>query len=119
MNSHPSYDVIIIGGFGHVGLPLGIVLADCGLRVGLLDIDTSKRSMIEAGTMPFIEYDAEPILKRVIGKSLTVCSDLKEIASAKAIIITIGTPVDEYLSPKMRPFFELADKMTPYLSKEH
>lgn len=114
----PSYDVIIIGGFGHVGLPLGIAFADSGLRVGLLDIDTSKRPMIEAGTMPFIEYDAEPILKRVIGKSLTVCDDLKEIASAKTIIITIGTPVDEYLSPKTRPFFELADKMAPYLSKE-
>lgn len=115
----PSRDVIIIGGFGHVGLPLGIVLADSGLTVGLLDIDQSKRSMIEAGSMPFIEYDAEPILKKVIGKSLTVCDGLQDIASAKIIIITIGTPVDEYLSPKTRPFFELADKMAPYLTKDH
>ena len=36
MNARPdttSYDIAIVGGCGHVGLPLGLALADTGLRV--------------------------------------------------------------------------------------
>ncbi len=108
-------DVTIIGGFGHVGLPLGIVLASKGLKVSLYDIDTSKRPIIESGTMPFTEYGAEPLLREVIGKTLFITDDLSSVAESKIIIITIGTPVDEYLSPKARPLFELAEKMVPHL----
>src|SRR5260370_7175409 len=35
----PALDVVIIGGCGHVGLPLGLAFADRGLRVRLHDID--------------------------------------------------------------------------------
>ena len=34
--------VVIVGGCGHVGLPLGLVLASRGARVTLLDIDAAK-----------------------------------------------------------------------------
>ncbi|MGK7873262.1 MAG: nucleotide sugar dehydrogenase [Xenococcaceae cyanobacterium] len=115
MNSDLCYDVIIIGGFGHVGLPLGIVLADAGLHVALFDIDQNKRATIEAGEMPFIEYDAEPILRKVMGKSLHIADDLSDINRSESVIITIGTPVDEYLNPKTRPILELAEQLTGYL----
>lgn len=113
-----DYDVLIIGGFGHVGLPLGITLADAGLQVRLYDLNTALRPSIEAGTMPFIEYGAEPVLQKVIGKTLHVANDLSEAAGARNIIITIGTPVDEYLSPKTRGLFDLADSLLPHLSGE-
>jgi UDP-N-acetyl-D-mannosaminuronic acid dehydrogenase len=114
-----TYDVAIIGGFGHVGLPLGIVLADAGFRVALYDTNTRLAPLIEAGTMPFIEHDAGPLLKRTIGKTLFVSKSLADAAQAKKIIITIGTPVDEYLSPKTRPLFELADALAPHLTSDH
>ncbi len=109
------FDVIIIGGFGHVGLPLGITLADAGVRVLLYDVDAAKRPLIEAGRMPFIEHDAEPILKRVIGKTLHVADRLADVARAETVIITIGTPVDGYLNPVLRPMFELAEAMAAHL----
>lgn len=112
-------DVLIIGGFGHVGLPMGIVLADCGLKTLLLDLNTALRPTIEAGKMPFIEYDAEPILQRVIGKTLFVADSLQDIARVKNIIVTIGTPVDEYLSPKTQPMFTLLDQLLPYITEDH
>ena len=37
-----EFDVTIVGGLGHVGLPLGIVFADKGLKVCLCDIDKKK-----------------------------------------------------------------------------
>lgn len=110
-------DIVIIGGFGHVGLPLGITLAHAGYQVGLVDTNTALRPAIEAGTMPFIEYGAEPLLKETIGKTLHVC-DLKDAARARVIVVTIGTPVDEYLSPKLRPLFALADTLLPHLNKD-
>ena len=96
MSDPDRYDVIIIGGFGHVGLPLGIVLADVGLKVGLYDIDETRRAAIEAGRMPFIEHDAEPVLKRVLGRSLHIVNSLSKVNRAEIVLITVGTPVDEY-----------------------
>jgi len=113
-----EFDVVIIGGFGHVGLPLGITLADAGFTVGLYDIDASKCRVIEAGKMPFTEYGAEPILKRVIGDTLFVSPDIDCVSRARVIIITIGTPIDEYLSPRTAPLFVLADSLLPHLSAD-
>jgi UDP-N-acetyl-D-mannosaminuronic acid dehydrogenase len=119
MTVNDRYDVIIIGGFGHVGLPLGIVLADVGYQVALYDIDKGKRATIEAGKMPFMEHGAEPILKQVIGKRLHLVNDLSGVAHSKVVFITIGTPVDEYLNPKTRPILELAEQLTSYLRGDH
>ena len=110
-----NYDVVIIGGLGHVGLPLGLVWADAGLTVGALDLDESKKKQVNAGTMPFLEHGAEPILKRVVGKKFFVLNQLSEIATAKAVLITIGTPVDEYLTPQLLVITRLADSLIPHL----
>jgi UDP-N-acetyl-D-mannosaminuronate dehydrogenase len=40
--------VVIVGGCGHVGLPLGIVLASRGVTVTLLDIDAAKIETVNA-----------------------------------------------------------------------
>ena len=36
-------DVVVVGGCGHVGLPLGLAFADRGLNVALFDLN--KRSI--------------------------------------------------------------------------
>ncbi len=115
----PKYDIVIIGGFGHVGLPLGIVLADSGLQVALYDINSKMRPVIESGKMPFIEYDAEPMLQRVINKNLHIRDDLAVVAESDIALIVLGTPVDEYMSPKTRPLFELATSLVPHLRDGH
>jgi len=113
------FDIVIIGGLGHVGLPLGLVFAQAGLRVCLYDIDPTKARLVKKGIMPFIEYGAEPILKKVIksGK-LKVSLDTKCISKAKFVIIAIGTPVDEYLNPKTHAFLTHISKFKKYLHRE-
>ena len=56
-------DVVIIGGLGHVGLPLGIAFAEKGLKVCLYDTDTKNAELVKNGIMPFIEYGADPLLE--------------------------------------------------------
>lgn len=112
-------DVVIVGGLGHVGLPLGLAFADKGLRVCLYDIDQKKADVVKQGVMPFIEYDAEPILKKVLKKgNLEISPNINSVSKARYVIIAIGTPVDEYLNPKTRVFLELFAKLKEYLHKD-
>jgi UDP-N-acetyl-D-mannosaminuronic acid dehydrogenase len=53
-----NYDICIFGGLGHVGLPLGIVLADNGFKVLLYDNNEENLKIVSEGKMPFIEYGA-------------------------------------------------------------
>ena len=48
-------DVAVIGGCGHVGLPLGLAFADRGLDVVLHDIDPVAVDKVNARRMPFGE----------------------------------------------------------------
>lgn len=63
-----------------------------------------------------MEHGAEPILQRVLNKKFFVLKDVSEIAKAKAVLITIGTPVDEYLTPQLMVITKLADQLIPHLS---
>lgn len=110
-----NYDIIIIGGLGHVGLPLGLVWADTGLTVGAYDLDGAKAKELQAGRMPFLEHGAEPILRRVLGKKFFLVEDLAEISNSRAVLITIGTPVDEYLTPQLMVVTRVADQLAPHL----
>jgi UDP-N-acetyl-D-mannosaminuronic acid dehydrogenase len=111
------YDVAIVGGAGHVGLPLAIVLADAGLRVLSYDIDTSALDTVRSGVMPFIEYDAEPLLKKTLADGmLRLSSDPRELGDADVVIIAVGTPIDEYLNPHLRALLDLIAQLRQYLT---
>jgi len=112
-------DVFILGGCGHVGLPLGLSFARAGFKVNLYDIDPDRANAVRAGRMPFLEYGAQDILGQVLGNRLHVVDSLSAVGQASCIVITIGTPVDEYLKPKVSPLFELIDQLSQYLRPGH
>jgi len=108
-------DVCVVGGCGHVGLPLAITFADSGLRVGIYDIDENAVERVKSGEMPFLEPGAEPLLQKYVGKTLEVSSDESIVSRAEHVVVIIGTPVDEHLNPTfyaMRRFFK---GLAPYL----
>jgi UDP-N-acetyl-D-mannosaminuronic acid dehydrogenase len=92
-------DVAIVGGCGHVGLPLGLAFADRGLSVALYDIDQETIRRVADGQMPFAEPGAQRILERVIGQNLEVTSDPQVLRTAEVVVVVIGTPMDEHLNP--------------------
>lgn len=109
-------DIAIIGGLGHVGLPFGAILADSGYTVGLYDLSLEKRALVREGRMPFIEHGADELLPRLIADgSLQVVDTLEEAARARIIVITIGTPLDEYQNPRLEPVFRLARELKCHL----
>ena len=49
------FDVCVVGGCGHVGLPLAITFASHGLKVSVHDINDRAIALVRSGQMPFLE----------------------------------------------------------------
>ena len=98
------YDICIVGGLGHVGLPLGISLAKAGKKVLLYDVNRPAIEAVSKGRMPFIEPGAEETLNEVLGKTLFITSEREKISEGYFVIVVIGTPVDEHLNPQFASF---------------
>jgi UDP-N-acetyl-D-mannosaminuronic acid dehydrogenase len=95
----------IVGGCGHVGLPLGLAFARKGYAVDLVDNQAERIALVSSGRMPFHEDDADEILAETIRTGLLrATTDAAVLEDASAIIVTIGTPVDEHLDPSVGAF---------------
>jgi UDP-N-acetyl-D-mannosaminuronic acid dehydrogenase len=94
-----SRDVAIIGGCGHVGLPLGLAFAERGLRVALYDVNQRAVDGVNRGEMPFDEPGAAEVLNKVIGRGLEASTDASVLSTAEYVVVVIGTPVDKHLNP--------------------
>ena len=100
MTKQFAIDVAVVGGGGHVGLPLAIALADRGSNVVVYDINASTVDKINAGILPFFEPGAAPKLAESVANGTLVAStDPASVATAEHVIVVIGTPVDEHLNP--------------------
>jgi UDP-N-acetyl-D-mannosaminuronic acid dehydrogenase len=93
-------DVVVIGGCGHVGLPLAIAFADRGANVGIYDVSAAAVETVNSGKLPFDEPGAAGVLERVVAEGrLRASSDPSIVGSAENVVVVIGTPVDEHLNP--------------------
>jgi UDP-N-acetyl-D-mannosaminuronic acid dehydrogenase len=93
-------DVVVVGGCGHVGLPLAIGFASRGLSVGIYDINQAAVDVVTSGQLPFQEDGAQPVLEKVISDGLLMATtDPSVISRAQAVVVVVGTPVDEHLNP--------------------
>jgi len=109
-------DVVVLGGAGHVGLPLSLALADSGLRVGIYDISAEALDRIAAGEMPFKETGADELLRNILSTGrLEMSTDGAIVERTDQVIVVIGTPVDEFLAPSMTVFDQTVSQIAPHL----
>jgi len=111
--------IVIVGGCGHVGLPLGIVFAArSGCDVTLLDIDPKKVDQVNSGTMPFMEEGAESLLRQVIGQMLWATLDISCLRDAEIVVTVVGTPVDEHLNPTVHALYRSIDQLLDHMKDD-
>src|SRR5712664_1000463 len=109
-------DLVIVGGCGHVGLPLALSLAECGYRVGINDIDEQKIELVAAGRVPFREAGAEELLAKLLPTGrLELSPDPAMLRRTRIVILVIGTPIDEFMNPSVRIFDRVLDELTPHV----
>jgi UDP-N-acetyl-D-mannosaminuronic acid dehydrogenase len=109
-------DVVIVGGCGRVGLPLGLALASRGLSVVLYDLNPEAVEQVNAARMPFAEEGAEPVLKEVARAGLLrATTAAASVGTAEHLIVVVGTPVDEHLNPDLGVVPRALDRCAEHL----
>jgi UDP-N-acetyl-D-mannosaminuronic acid dehydrogenase len=115
-NGEFERDVVVVGGGGHVGLPLAIAFADRGARVAIYDVSESAVERVNGGRLPFDEPGAAPLLERaVVSGRLRASTDPAVVGSAEHVVVVIGTPVDEHLNPNQTAIPKALGSCSPYL----
>ena len=109
-------DITVIGGAGHVGVPLVLAFADAGLRVNVNDLNKDGLEALKAGRLPFIEHGAEPVLATALANQRLVFTHSPNlISNGGPVVITIGTPIDEFLNPIRKVVQSCIDSALPVL----
>ncbi len=93
-------DVTVLGGCGHVGLPLGLAFADAGLKATLYDTNLAAVDRVRSGKMPHLEPSAPEVLARTLANGmLTASTEPSTVGTCEHLVVVVGTPVDEHLNP--------------------
>lgn len=110
-------DVVVVGGGGHVGLPLSLMFAKAGLNVGIFDTSPETVELICQGQMPFLEAGADRLLTEMLEKGrLRAGTERAMLHEVDHVIVVIGTPIDEFLNPSMAIFERAVDELAPYFA---
>lgn len=117
MGASRPFDLAVIGGAGHVGAPLAIVFAAAGVRTIAVDVSEPAVNRLRSGTMPFLEQDAEePLRKALEAETIAFTTDRAAVSGVPVVVVTIGTPIDEYHNPRVSAITDCIDEYLPYLS---
>jgi len=109
-------DVVVLGGGGHVGLPLSLAFAKAGLRVGIVDTAEATLARIGRGEMPFLEAGADELLAELLPTGRIELSASPEmLRRTRQVIVVVGTPIDEFLNPSMTVFERTVEQIFPHL----
>ncbi|HEY7916403.1 MAG TPA: nucleotide sugar dehydrogenase [Acidimicrobiales bacterium] len=109
-------DMTVLGGCGHVGLPLGLAFADSGLRVTLYDTNLAAVDRVRSGKMPHLEPGAPEVLARTLANgTLSASTDPATIEASEHLVVVIGTPVDEHLNPDPQAVVSALEAVSDHL----
>ncbi len=88
-------DVAVVG-FGYIGSVIAAVLASRGLRVVGIDTNAAMVEAVNRGACPIPEPGlAELVAAAVVAGRLFASVDPAAVAGARAVLITVGTPLSE------------------------
>jgi UDP-N-acetyl-D-mannosaminuronic acid dehydrogenase len=111
--------ISIMGGCGHVGLPLAVTLAKKNYKVFAIDKDKKKINLLNKKKTPFLEIGLEEALNNLKKKNINFSNELSIIKDTRVVIITLGTPINKYFKPDFKFFISNFNKIIPYLSNDH
>lgn len=112
-------DITVVGGAGHVGIPLVLAFAEAGLTVNVNDLNEETLATLRSGKLPFIEHGAAPLLTKALANNrLVFTSSASGIGKSGPVVVTIGTPVDEFLNPVLGAVQRFFDGVLPHIGDD-
>ena len=91
--------ITVVGGCGHVGLPLSVALAVAGNTVTAFDISVVAVNQVNSGKAPFWEPSLNDALSHALNNGFKATSRSGSIDLADTVIVVVGTPLDVHLNP--------------------
>lgn len=109
---------IAVVGTGYVGLVTGTCLAEVGIDVTCVDIDSEKIEGLKKGVMPIYEPGLEAMVTRNYEKGkLSFSTSLKEsIKNSDVAFIAVGTPPDEDGSADLKYVLAVATEIGEHMN---
>ena len=107
--------IAIVGGCGHVGLPLAVSLAAAGAEIISFDINPIAVNMVNRGETPFFEEGLNETLRGVLGDYFSATLNPATISDADVIIMIVGTPLDIHLNPDPNAVVDALSEILPHL----
>jgi UDP-N-acetyl-D-mannosaminuronic acid dehydrogenase len=99
MSQEQIINIVVVGGCGHVGLPLSVGLANKGHTVISYDISEFAVSQVNNGIAPFYEPGLDEALANSLVNGFSASSESSVLESAEIVIVIVGTPLDIHLNP--------------------
>ncbi|WJZ18453.1 UDP-N-acetyl-D-mannosamine dehydrogenase [Corynebacterium guangdongense] len=100
-------------GLGYIGLPTAVVMANSGLDVIGVDVDTEKVEKINRGEVTIVELDLEGQLKRALESGRFRATT--DMPHANAFIIAVPTPFADGHAIDMKFIYSAAEAIAPML----
>lgn len=103
-----KYKISVVGGAGHIGLPLSCVLQNTGNPTTIVDINEDSIKKIKQYKLPFFEKGLQKHLEIALDSGLNLTTSIESINSSEVIFVTLGTSSDKNISKK---FAKTIDKI--------
>ena len=111
--------ITIIGATGHIGLPLSILFANKGFKVIGYDINSDNVKKANKGIMLFKEDNGLAEFKKARKKkNLYFIDKPSDEMKNGDFLITVGTPVDEFMNPDLNQLKKCINSILPYLNSK-
>jgi len=105
-------------GLGYVGLPLAVEVANVGINVTGVEIDTKKVNMVNNGENYIGDVKDEELKKAVEKGLITATSDFSVIKDMDVVSICVPTPLNKLKDPDMSFITSALDEIEKYLHKD-
>ena len=87
------------------------------MRVNVNDLNQEGLATLQGGQLPFIEHEADGVLGQALANSRLVFTNSSDrISPGGPVIITIGTPIDEFLNPVRKVVQDCINALLPALA---
>ena len=111
-------NITVVGGSGHIGLPLSLLFTKKGYSVNIFDKNIINNNKIRKNIMPFEELGGHNLLLNANKKKLlNVSNKIDKLNINGPIIICIGTPVDDFGNPTLDLLFNCIDELKNKINK--
>jgi UDP-N-acetyl-D-mannosaminuronic acid dehydrogenase len=112
-------DVGIIGGGGHVGAAMALVLADADHDIVVVDKDEDVLDDLANGHLPYREAGGEALLDEALAANrLEFTTSFEPLADCDVVVVVVGTPIDEHHNPQIEPLLDIFDSLLEHLNTD-